>query len=176
VLALAGSAIVAGLASGRPELVVLAAPTLLFVGVGLVLSSEPRLSAQIDVAQESRPWRPANESCYGGCVSKPVEMGRDHLRGRQLQGVRRRTTLDDPTSTEAISAGGARLWRASSPRPTIAEPREKEDGLMADTKNARQLAGNATGRRSAASDADARRWATNLAVRYVSEPSDGVLA
>jgi uncharacterized protein (DUF58 family) len=50
-LALAGGAIVAGLASGRPELVVLAVPALLLVGVGLVLSSEPRLSAQIDVAR-----------------------------------------------------------------------------------------------------------------------------
>jgi len=50
-LALAGGAVVAGLASGRPELVVLAAPILLFVGVGLVLSAEPRLSAEIDVGR-----------------------------------------------------------------------------------------------------------------------------
>lgn len=51
VLALAGGAIVAGLASGRPELVVLAAPTLLFVALGLIFSNEPRLSAQIGVGR-----------------------------------------------------------------------------------------------------------------------------
>lgn len=50
-LALTGGAVVAGLASGRPELVVLATPILLFVGVGLVLSSEPRLAAELDLAR-----------------------------------------------------------------------------------------------------------------------------
>ena len=46
-LALSGIGVVAGLASGRPELAVLAAPFLLFIGVGLVLAREPRLVAEI---------------------------------------------------------------------------------------------------------------------------------
>ena len=46
-LALAGASVMTGLASGRPELVVLAAPLLLLVGVGLVLAEEPRLIAEI---------------------------------------------------------------------------------------------------------------------------------
>jgi predicted tellurium resistance membrane protein TerC len=46
-LAVAGVAVVAGLASGQPELVVLAAPFLLLVGVGLVLAQEPRVVAEI---------------------------------------------------------------------------------------------------------------------------------
>jgi len=48
-LALAGASVVAGLASGRPELAVLATPFLLLVGVGLVLAEEPRLVAEIEL-------------------------------------------------------------------------------------------------------------------------------
>ncbi|HTX12606.1 MAG TPA: DUF58 domain-containing protein [Solirubrobacteraceae bacterium] len=46
-LALAATGVVAGLASGHPELVLLAAPFLVFAGAGLALASEPRLSAHI---------------------------------------------------------------------------------------------------------------------------------
>lgn len=46
-LALAGAATVTGLATGRPELIVLAVPMLVLVGVGLALRAEPRLSAVI---------------------------------------------------------------------------------------------------------------------------------
>lgn len=48
-LALAGVGVVAGLASGRPELAVLAAPFLLVSGVGLILATEPRLVAEIEL-------------------------------------------------------------------------------------------------------------------------------
>lgn len=48
-LALAGAGVVAGLASGQPELAVLAAPFLLFVGVALVLAKEPLLVAEIEL-------------------------------------------------------------------------------------------------------------------------------
>ncbi len=48
-LALAGAGLVGGLASGRPELAVLAAPFLVFVGVGLTLAHEPRVTADIDL-------------------------------------------------------------------------------------------------------------------------------
>lgn len=46
-LALAGGAMVTGLASGRPELVVVAVPILLLVGVGLAVSTEPQLTVGI---------------------------------------------------------------------------------------------------------------------------------
>ena len=46
-LALAGGAMVAALASGRPELVVVAVPMLLLVGVGLAISTEPLLTVTI---------------------------------------------------------------------------------------------------------------------------------
>lgn len=48
-LALSGAGVVTGLASGRPELVLLAAPFLLFIGVDLVLAKEPRLVAEIEL-------------------------------------------------------------------------------------------------------------------------------
>jgi uncharacterized protein (DUF58 family) len=48
-LALAGAGVVVGLASGQPELAVLAAPFLLFVAVGLVLAKEPLLAAEIEL-------------------------------------------------------------------------------------------------------------------------------
>ena len=48
-LALAGAALVAGLASGHPELVVLGVPFLLFIGVGLVLVKEPEVAGEIEL-------------------------------------------------------------------------------------------------------------------------------
>lgn len=48
-LALAGAGLVAGLAGGRPELAILAAPVLVFLGVGLVLAQQPQLSAEISL-------------------------------------------------------------------------------------------------------------------------------
>jgi uncharacterized protein (DUF58 family) len=47
-LALAGFGVVGGFATGRPELVVLAVPFMVFVGVALVLAGEPRLMATIE--------------------------------------------------------------------------------------------------------------------------------
>jgi uncharacterized protein (DUF58 family) len=46
-LALAGAGLIAGLASGHPELAVLAAPILVYLGAGLVASCEPRLTAEL---------------------------------------------------------------------------------------------------------------------------------
>jgi uncharacterized protein (DUF58 family) len=46
-LALAAGGVIAALASGRPELAVLAVPFIVFVGVGLLLAAEPRLAAEI---------------------------------------------------------------------------------------------------------------------------------
>lgn len=46
-LALAGAAMVTGLASGRPELVVVVVPVLMLVGVGLARRAEPQLSVAI---------------------------------------------------------------------------------------------------------------------------------
>lgn len=48
-LALAAGAVVIALVSGRPELAVLAAPLILLVGTGLVVSSAPRLDAEIQL-------------------------------------------------------------------------------------------------------------------------------
>jgi uncharacterized protein (DUF58 family) len=48
-LGLAGVGVVAGLASGRPELVVLAAPLLVFIGVGLALAGDPQLTATLEL-------------------------------------------------------------------------------------------------------------------------------
>jgi uncharacterized protein (DUF58 family) len=48
-LALAAGGLVAALATGRPELAVLAVPFLVFVGVGLLLASEPRLAAEVEL-------------------------------------------------------------------------------------------------------------------------------
>jgi len=47
-LALAGAGLIAGLASGRPEFVLLAVPFLMFIGVGLVMAREPRLTGGIE--------------------------------------------------------------------------------------------------------------------------------
>jgi len=48
-LTLVGVLVVASLAAGRPELAVLAAPFLMFVGVGLVLATEPHVVAEIEL-------------------------------------------------------------------------------------------------------------------------------
>lgn len=48
-LALSGAGVVTGLASGRPELVLLATPFLLFIGIDLVLAKEPRLVAELEL-------------------------------------------------------------------------------------------------------------------------------
>lgn len=48
-LALAGVGVVAGLASGQPELAVLAAPVVVFIAVGLVLATDPRLTATVEL-------------------------------------------------------------------------------------------------------------------------------
>jgi uncharacterized protein (DUF58 family) len=48
-LALAGGAVVAGLASGRPELVVLATPFLVLIGIGLAVCPVPRLAAEVNL-------------------------------------------------------------------------------------------------------------------------------
>ena len=48
-LALAGAGLIAGLASGHPELAVLATPILVFIGAGLVLARVPRLTATIEL-------------------------------------------------------------------------------------------------------------------------------
>jgi uncharacterized protein (DUF58 family) len=47
--ALAGAGLIAGLASGHPELAVLATPILVFIGAGLVLARVPRLTATIEL-------------------------------------------------------------------------------------------------------------------------------
>ena len=46
-MALAGAAIVTGLAGGAPELVVIATPMLLLIAVGLALCAEPRLTVEV---------------------------------------------------------------------------------------------------------------------------------
>jgi uncharacterized protein (DUF58 family) len=48
-LALGGASLIAALATGRPELALLAGPFLLFVGAGLTLAREPRVTAGIEV-------------------------------------------------------------------------------------------------------------------------------
>lgn len=50
--ALSGAAFIAALATGRPELAVLAVPLLLIVGVGLVLATEPRLAAVLKLERD----------------------------------------------------------------------------------------------------------------------------
>ncbi len=48
-LGLGGAGLIAALATGRPELAVLAGPFLLFVGLGLTFTGEPRVTAGIEV-------------------------------------------------------------------------------------------------------------------------------
>ena len=48
-LAIAASGAIAALALGRPDLALIAAPLLLFVGGGLMLGEEPRLAAEIEL-------------------------------------------------------------------------------------------------------------------------------
>jgi uncharacterized protein (DUF58 family) len=48
-LALAGAGLIGALASGRPELALLSLPFLVFAGAGLVLASEPELTAEIEL-------------------------------------------------------------------------------------------------------------------------------
>jgi uncharacterized protein (DUF58 family) len=48
-IGLAGAGLIGALATGRPELAVLAAPFVLFAGVGLALAEEPRLAAAVAV-------------------------------------------------------------------------------------------------------------------------------
>ena len=51
-VALAGAGLVGGLGSGRPELAILAAPFLVFVGAGLVLAREPHLVAELRLERD----------------------------------------------------------------------------------------------------------------------------
>ncbi len=51
-LAVAGAGTVAGLASGRAELAVLAAPYLLLAAVGLVLAEEPRVVGRLALERD----------------------------------------------------------------------------------------------------------------------------
>ncbi len=99
-VALAALGVVAGLASGRPELVVLAAPFILFLGVGLALASEPRLTAAIEL-ERSRVLEGEDVSAIvtlhnGGAGAVEVEL--TVLRGRHL----------------AIEPAGAMLLRLAS--------------------------------------------------------------
>lgn len=48
-LALAGASVVAGIASGHPELAVIATPFVLLIGLGLVLAREPQVTAELRV-------------------------------------------------------------------------------------------------------------------------------
>lgn len=48
VLALAGAGLIAALATGRPELALLAVPFLVFGGAGLMLAQEPRVTATVE--------------------------------------------------------------------------------------------------------------------------------
>ena len=48
-IALAGAGLVGALASGRPELALIAMPFFVFVGVGLAMAREPQLAAEIEV-------------------------------------------------------------------------------------------------------------------------------
>ena len=51
-LALAAGAVVIGLASGRPELVVLAVPALVLVGAGLAVTAEVQVTAEIELERD----------------------------------------------------------------------------------------------------------------------------
>ena len=48
-IALAGAALIGALASGRPELALIAMPLLVFAGAGLVLAREPHLAVEIEL-------------------------------------------------------------------------------------------------------------------------------
>lgn len=77
-LALAGAGVVAALASGRPELAVLTTPVLVFIGIGLVLASEPELSATIEFERtrllEGEPVRATVTLRNEGTAATEVEL------------------------------------------------------------------------------------------------------
>jgi uncharacterized protein (DUF58 family) len=111
-LALAGAAVVAGLASGRPELAVLATPLLVFVGVGLVLAEEPQVAAEIELERtrllEGEPVRVTVSLRNEGAGAIELELGL--ARTRQL-------ALDPAGPVILRLSAGAELKTEFSARP-----------------------------------------------------------
>ena len=84
-LCLAGAGLVAGLASGQPELAVLAVPFLVLVGMGLLAGSEPHLSVTVELERERMLEGEATPATITVCnrATEPVELDLFVERGRR---------------------------------------------------------------------------------------------
>ena len=111
-IALAGAGLVGALASGRPELALIAMPFLVFAGVGLVLAREPRLAVEIELdrtrllegSDAMATVRVRNDG--GGPVQIEVAL----LRSRNL-------TLDPPGAVGILLRAGGHSELAFDVRP-----------------------------------------------------------
>ncbi|HUA48000.1 MAG TPA: DUF58 domain-containing protein [Solirubrobacteraceae bacterium] len=95
-LALAAAGAVAGLATGRPELALLAAPFLVFAGAGLMRSGEPHLSAEIELDR--------TRLLEGEAVTATVRLRNDGTSavGVALAPARTRQLVLEPSGTVAV--------------------------------------------------------------------------
>ncbi len=99
-LALAAAGVIAALAAGRPELVLLAAPFVVFAGAGLVLAGEPRLAVEIEV-QRTRLLE-------GEEVTGTVRLRNDRTRAiaLELAPARTRQLMLEPSGIVALRVPG----------------------------------------------------------------------
>jgi uncharacterized protein (DUF58 family) len=88
-LALAGGAVVLGLAAGRPELVVLAVPTLVLIGAGLATATDAHVSAAIELERtrviEGESVAATVQVRNGGTTSVEVELLVDRSRALAVE-------------------------------------------------------------------------------------------
>ena len=129
VLALAAAGLIAGLASGRAELVLLAVPFLMFAGVGLLTAREPRLTAEI---QFERP-----RVLEGDAVALTVRLNNAGTEAVELEltPVRTRQLALEPEHTLAVRVPGRsqtrvefvarpRRWGAHAAGPLVVRARD----------------------------------------------------
>jgi uncharacterized protein (DUF58 family) len=129
VLALAGTGLIAALASGRPELALLSVPFLVFTGAGLILAREPQLEAEIELDR--------TRLLEGESVVATVRVRNDGADRVQLglAPVRSRHLALDPAGAVAIElpAGGEaavkfavdpRRWGAHTVGPLVVRARD----------------------------------------------------
>jgi uncharacterized protein (DUF58 family) len=88
-LVLAGGAAVIGLASGHPELVVLAVPTLVLIGVGLAMPADAHVTARIELKRarviEGEGARATIQVRNGGLAAVDVELMLDRSRALAVE-------------------------------------------------------------------------------------------
>jgi len=129
VLALAAAGLIAGLATGRPEFVLLAIPFLIFAGVGLVMAREPRLTGEIEFER--------TRLLEGEAVGASVKLVNGGTQAVELElvPVRTRHLVLDPADTVAVRvparsetqltlSARPRRWGAHAAGPLVVRARD----------------------------------------------------